>query len=65
MQFEAAVVEAHPYAIEVGDARGHADRTEHEGSAARIQERLEQFTERAHTRPARDRSVDLDLGLGS
>jgi len=62
-QFQAAVVDAHPYAIEVEDARGHVDRAEREASVARIQERLDRFTERELTRPARDRGPDLGLGL--
>ena len=62
-QFEAAVVEAHPYAIEVEDARGHVDRAEREACVARVQERLERFTERELARPARDRGADRGLGL--
>lgn len=62
-QFQAAVLNAHPYAIEVEEARGHVDRAEREASVARIQERLDRFTEPELTRRARDRGADLGLGL--
>ena len=37
---EERVLAAHPYAIEVEEARGHVDRAEREASVARVQERL-------------------------